>query len=1081
MASGAKQLVDDFEQVKKLIESYPNIKIINTEGDPPEQYDIEYTIKGYKTNPDGTASPDNKHQVRINLPFGYPHFPPTAKPLTPIFHPDIDPDAIRIADFWQEKNSLSELIIHIGQMICGNHYTKEEPFNQNAFEWFQERQSWLPFDILEPGDEDETSGVTDSETAELEEGEAKKAAPAKDLDILKDDIDFPFAEDESEDAEDEFSFDIGEETADSDETASETDAIPDFDIGELSQDSFDLGETFDPETIEEEMAEKPEIDPGDIGDDAEESTEKAAEDPGLDLHAADSDSFDLDELGNEDEDAFSLDMEDEADELSFDFADMEEEKEPEADNTDADALFDLETEAPAGQSIEDIPLEFESDDMASAFDEEQEPSGETETVDISLDDLAGLEQEDATPEPLLTDEPAETSVPSTGKDETIDVDDEASIDLSGLEGEDTGEETPVPEDAEDEEEKILSALSLDEDTTSVSKLADQSEAIGSLIEQKKIFTAKKVLADLPDPDLLPDKAEHEHAIANAISEAEELYKTADKHEKKGEFEKAGILLDLVANIATDFPGLEQARNSIRESIMGGDKITSSAKDGEKKEEDSEEEEQLTPKKTKAKARRKFKVPVRLIIILLVFLSLGGIGAGVFYVFNNDSENADLARSLYNQAEELVKNKDFKEAKIQFDNARAALDNIIFFQGDEKKRILEHISDTTETALFKEGLQGRVLYGETYVTLEEAKAIDRFNNQKRSAEKILSSGNVDKAIAAYEQSLPFADKAGLENEHQVITRKIAELRLQKALSDAKKFKQEQDWLAAKKSYQTALEIGQDILKPDELNTMAHDLAIASYQHGLSESIQAVNNAEWQNSIDALLEVKKVLDDNPDIISTTQKTEVEKLLIQSLLYHYLAEARKAYEIGEWNQAIDTYNDAIDLLNKNIDLLGEKGSDNIRKLQKTILTTNVAKEQAEVEKTKARNELAKTVSHYRNIVELIENSTFKEDESLAEILDDARAMTIEIKNQLLIDEREKWLTENYEKIFRENYPSAKSSELMNPKVRFIKREGNLMIFNISCTELKQGRKFRLELNYQNNLDKNSWSLYSGKIDEE
>ena len=98
MSSGEQQLQADFALVKKLLSDYPCIKLVATKGEPPEQYDIEYRIKGYKTHTDGTILPANKHQVRITLPFGYPHFPPTAKPLTPIFHPDIDPDAIRIAD-----------------------------------------------------------------------------------------------------------------------------------------------------------------------------------------------------------------------------------------------------------------------------------------------------------------------------------------------------------------------------------------------------------------------------------------------------------------------------------------------------------------------------------------------------------------------------------------------------------------------------------------------------------------------------------------------------------------------------------------------------------------------------------------------------------------------------------------------------------------------------------------------------------------------------------------------------------------------------------------------------------------------
>ncbi len=220
LSSGAQQLKEDFEQIQKLLEIYPDIKIINTEGDPPEQYDIAYTIKGYITNPEGAPAPDNNHEVRITLPFGYPHFPPTVKPISPIFHPDIDPDAIRIADFWQENHSLSELIVHIGQMICGNHYTKDEPFNQDAFEWFEERSSWLPFDILEPREEDEIEEV-ETKMSPSDTEEQQSFAPATDLDILKDDIDFPFDDDEFDGLEDEISFDIKEDTIADDLTGME--------------------------------------------------------------------------------------------------------------------------------------------------------------------------------------------------------------------------------------------------------------------------------------------------------------------------------------------------------------------------------------------------------------------------------------------------------------------------------------------------------------------------------------------------------------------------------------------------------------------------------------------------------------------------------------------------------------------------------------------------------------------------------------------------------------------------------------------------------------------------------------------
>ena len=539
MSSGVQQLKEDFKQVQKLLEIYPNIKITNTEGDPPEQYDIEYIIKGYKTSPEGDPTPDNNHEVRITLPFGYPHFPPTVKPITPIFHPDIDPDAIRIADFWQENHSLPDLIVHIGQMICGNHYTRDEPFNQNAFEWFEERSSWLPFDILEPRDEDETEKVETS--AVPTDTEAQKSfAPATDLDILKDDIDFPFDEDEEYgEPGDEISLDLEEDTVIEDLTGQE-EAEP---VGEIT---FDLEKKDSAETL-----------------DLQES-----EDGGT-------------------EDFFSLETEETEDDFSFDLTDDPAKTEAVDGSSSTGDLFDLETETTGEESGEETPLEFDSEDIAFAFEEEAEPD------DITLDDLAGLDEEEdaldfgftdesmdiedeAEPDDITLDDLAgldekEDALDFGLADESMDIEDEATADLSGL-FEDTREEEseetePEPDETGVDEEKILSALTLNEEFSFDDKLGEKSQVILSLIEQKQIFSAKKVLTELPDPDSLPDKKELELTITDAVSEAEDLYKKADNHEQKGEFEKAGILLDLVANIAIDFPGLDFARNRIRESMM----------------------------------------------------------------------------------------------------------------------------------------------------------------------------------------------------------------------------------------------------------------------------------------------------------------------------------------------------------------------------------------------------------------------------------------------------------------------------------------------------------------------------------
>lgn len=156
MATDSDQHGNDYEQLKTTLELYPSIQISQVEGDPPDNYEIEYHLKGYVRNPDGSIATAELHRIRISLPFGYPHFAPTVKPLTHIFHPDIDPAAIRIADQWQEKPNLSDLVLTIGEMICGNIYSSEDPFNQEAADWYEQHRDSLPLDVVQIADIDDS-------------------------------------------------------------------------------------------------------------------------------------------------------------------------------------------------------------------------------------------------------------------------------------------------------------------------------------------------------------------------------------------------------------------------------------------------------------------------------------------------------------------------------------------------------------------------------------------------------------------------------------------------------------------------------------------------------------------------------------------------------------------------------------------------------------------------------------------------------------------------------------------------------------------------------------------------------------
>ncbi|WP_028583540.1 ubiquitin-conjugating enzyme E2 [Desulfogranum mediterraneum] len=162
MTSGSQQFGDDYEQLQSDLELYPKITITATEGQPPDSYEIEYALKGYTKEADGSITVSRLHRIQISLPFGYPHFAPTVKPLTHIFHPDVDPAAIRIAGQWQQNPSLADLILHIGEMISGKVYSLTDPFNQEAADWYQQHQHELPLDALSIVDLEESPRDIDS-------------------------------------------------------------------------------------------------------------------------------------------------------------------------------------------------------------------------------------------------------------------------------------------------------------------------------------------------------------------------------------------------------------------------------------------------------------------------------------------------------------------------------------------------------------------------------------------------------------------------------------------------------------------------------------------------------------------------------------------------------------------------------------------------------------------------------------------------------------------------------------------------------------------------------------------------------
>ena len=145
MATATKQLEAIHKEIGERFSGDPVITVTPLDGDPPEKYEITYNITGVFKDDSGDIQEKDSHTITVSIPFGFPHFPPSCKPKSSIFHPDFDPAAICIGDFWEKDRSISELIVHIGQMISGNIYSTSNAFNEEAAKWYQKNRAKLPF------------------------------------------------------------------------------------------------------------------------------------------------------------------------------------------------------------------------------------------------------------------------------------------------------------------------------------------------------------------------------------------------------------------------------------------------------------------------------------------------------------------------------------------------------------------------------------------------------------------------------------------------------------------------------------------------------------------------------------------------------------------------------------------------------------------------------------------------------------------------------------------------------------------------------------------------------------------------
>lgn len=155
MQARLRRLRADHANVRKLLEAHPFVRIESAEGEPPDKYRFEICVRGLVPTGDDSFRESVSHRVEVFLPLDYPRRAPFCRMLTPVFHPNIDPQKICIGDHWSAGQSLVEMVLRIAEMICYQSYNLKSPLNAKAAAWASEHVEQLP---LHKGDVSSAAG-----------------------------------------------------------------------------------------------------------------------------------------------------------------------------------------------------------------------------------------------------------------------------------------------------------------------------------------------------------------------------------------------------------------------------------------------------------------------------------------------------------------------------------------------------------------------------------------------------------------------------------------------------------------------------------------------------------------------------------------------------------------------------------------------------------------------------------------------------------------------------------------------------------------------------------------------------------
>jgi ubiquitin-protein ligase len=609
---------------------------------------------------------------------------------------------------------------------------------------------------------------------------------------------------------------------------------------------------------------------------------------------------------------------------------------------------------------------------------------------------------------------------------------------------------------------------------------EEVQQIRDLIADRKVFTANRLLGEIPATAAIPDREEMQQQIGKVLRKTDQFFKLAEQLEGLGKYREAIEVVDDLLAVAVDAPGAEALRARIQQS-----QLTAGAADDD---EFSEEEGLLPgrrppgrpPAQPPAPPPGKWRLRLERVpkpsraVILAVLAAAACAGAGLLAF--RDHGALQLSQDNIRKARQLLATRQFDRAQATLEAARTGLQPLAILRF-RKAGLDREIAVLLDSPELKEGLQGKVLYGSEYIPVDTATALQEVQALTDRARALAAENKAGEALALYQQALQLAGDHKLEQRRAAIEEDVRTLELRRTLSAAEQAEQGKNWVGAAESYRKALRLSGELTDRSTASDITHRLTAAVFRQELDRSKKTFDQAQWQDTIASLERARELITANPAVVSASEREEVRQLLVNARLYRMLAAARAAYLQRDWELAIREYQQALALLAEEAASGGESLAESVTKVEKTLLLVRLARVQEQVERAENRGDLNGAVSRRREILTMIRRSGYAQDKAVKAVADKVNAQIGVDLAQQEVNRQIAWLEKNFEALFRTNYPTFAGSELVQPRAVLLKKIGRDRVYTLSCVERSQGSSAKLELLYRFNAETNQWSVYKEK----